>query len=38
MEDAFIQECDAVIESVKGLEEEELKKKTNQGVFEFMRS
>ena len=38
MEDAFIQEGDAVIESVKGLEEEELKKKSKHGMFEFMKS
>ena len=33
MEDAFIQEGDAVIKSVKGLEEEQLKKKSKQGCL-----
>ena len=38
MEDAFIQEGDAIIESVKGLEEDELRTKSKQGMFEFMKS
>ena len=38
MEDAFIQEGEAVIESVKVLEEEELKKKYKQGMFDFMKT
>ena len=38
MEDAFIQEGDAIIESVRGLEEDELRTKSNQGMFEFMKS
>ena len=38
IEDAFIQEGDAIIESVKGLEEDELRTKSKQGMFEFMKS
>ena len=38
MEDAFIQGGKAVIESVKGLEGEELKKKSKQGMFDFMKT
>ena len=38
MEDAFIQEGEAVIESVRGIEEEELKKKSKQGMFDLMKT
>ena len=38
MEDAFIQEGDAIIESVRGLEEDKLRTKSKQGMFEFMKS
>ena len=33
MEDAFTQEGDAIIESVRGLEEDELRTKSKQGMF-----
>ena len=38
MEDAFIQEGEAVIESVRGLEGEEIRKKSKQGMFDFMKT
>ena len=38
MEDAFIQEGEAVIESVRGIKEEELKKKSKHGMFDFMKT
>ena len=38
MEDAFIQEGEAVIESDRDIAEEELKKKSKQGMFDFMKT
>ena len=38
LEDAFVHEGEAIIESVKDMEEEEIKKKSKQGMFDFMKT